>query len=118
MVGYKIEYEIDNFSGILLVNEDNLPINSKIGVYFLYNENKEIIYIGKSVTSIRVRLRNHLFVATPEPYHDYKNELIINRRKSIKYFAYVIVEKQYVDMVERFLINNIKPINNFEFNYI
>jgi|LakMenE01Jun11ns_1017448.scaffolds.fasta_scaffold9802788_2 excinuclease UvrABC nuclease subunit len=117
MLGYKIQYTIDNFSDILLVDENNLPINSKIGVYFLYDENKNIIYIGKSVTSIRSRLRNHLFVSNPSPYDDWRNQRVLENRKLIKFFAYSIIEKNNIDMVERFLINNIKPKLNVEFNY-
>jgi excinuclease UvrABC nuclease subunit len=117
MIGIEIKYRIDNFSGILDVNENNLPTNPPIGVYFLYDVNKEIIYIGKSVVSIRSRLRNHLFVERPDTYNDYNNELILSKRKDIKYFSYIVVPKEYVDMVERYLIFKHKGKFNIEFNY-
>jgi len=117
MLGLKIEYEIDNFSDILLVSEHNLPNNKLIGVYFLYNSNKEVIYVGKSITSIRGRLRNHLFVPTPAAYDEYRNNKILENRQFIKYFSYVEIHKEFIDMVERYLINSLKPINNIEFNY-
>lgn len=117
MLGFRIEYVIDNFSDVLLVSEDNLPNNKLIGVYFLYNSDKEIIYVGKSVTSIRGRLRNHLFVSEPAAYDEYRNAKILANREFIKYFSYTEVPKELVDMVERFLINSLKPINNTEFNY-
>ena len=117
MIGTKIEYTIDNFSGILEVNEDLLPNNPIIGVYFLYDENKKIVYIGKSVASIRSRLRNHLFVEQPDTYNDGHNRLILERRVYSKYFSYIEVPKEYVDMVERYLIFKHKGKYNIEFNY-
>jgi excinuclease UvrABC nuclease subunit len=117
MIGFKIEYTIDNFSGILDVNWDNFPVNSKIGVYFLYDEDKRITYIGKSVSTIRGRLNNHLCQSTPSPYDECRNERILNIRKTIKYFSYVEVPKEFVDMIERFMINKYKPIHNIQFNY-
>jgi excinuclease UvrABC nuclease subunit len=117
MIGTEIKYTIDNFSGILGVSETNLPTNSPIGVYFLYDENKNIIYIGKSVNSIRSRLRNHLFVDTPDTYNDENNKQILLRRNNVKYFSYIVVPKDYVDMVERYLIFKHKGKYNVEFNY-
>jgi excinuclease UvrABC nuclease subunit len=117
MIGTEIKYTIDNFSGILEVSETNLPTNQPIGVYFLYDNNKNIVYIGKSVTSIRTRLRNHLFVERPDTYNEQNNEIVLNRRKEIKYFSYVIVPKEYVDMVERYLIFKHKGRFNTEYNY-
>ena len=55
MIGTKIEYTIDNFSGLIEVNEDykitwsTFPLHSVIGVYFLYNENKELLTTGYSM---------------------------------------------------------------------
>lgn len=118
MLGTKISYTIDNFSGILDVCEDNLPDNNKKGVYFLYDENSEIVYIGKSVNSIRSRLRYHLFVNNPSPYNDYQKERTLDMRKVVKYLAYSEIPVDYIDMVERFLINRKKPVNNLEFNYL
>ena len=117
MLGKEIKYTIDNFSGILEVNEDNLPDNKHVGVYYLYDENQKLLYIGKSTATMRGRLRNHLFVPTPSPYNDSHNELILERRNQIKYFAYSIIPKGYVDMVERFLIHEQQCEFNYEFKY-
>jgi hypothetical protein len=117
MIGKEIKYTIDNFSGILEVSMNNLPNNKRIGVYFLYGEDKEILYIGKSVSSIRGRLMNHLFVGMPSKYDDEYNEIILNRRCKVKYFSYVDVPKNYVDMVERYLICEQQCEFNIEFKY-
>ena len=117
MIGKEIKYTIDNFSGILEVNWDNLPIHKRIGVYFLYGENREILYIGKSVSSIRQRLNRHLFVEVPNPYDDLDNKVTLDRRKKIKYFSYVELPKNYVDMVERYLIFEHQCEFNIQFKY-
>ena len=117
MVGKEIKYTIDNFSGILDVSWENLPSNKRIGVYFLYGENKEILYIGKSVSTMRGRLCNHLFVEHPSPYDDSHNKIVLDRRKKVKYFAYIDVPKNYVDMVERFLICEHQCEFNVQFKY-
>lgn len=118
MQGLKIEYTIDNFSELIDVSDYKhlSPKSKNIGIYFLYNENKELIYIGKSSCCIRGRLCNHLITETPRPYDDFWNNLILNRRKDIKYFAYSIIEKENVEMVEAFLIRKFKPKYNLEFN--
>lgn len=118
MQGLKIEYTIDNFSGLIGVSDYvNLsPKSKKIGVYFLYNKNKEIMYIGKSSCCIRGRLCNHLITETPNGYDDFWNDVILTRRKNIEYFAYSIIEKENVEMVESFLIRKFQPKYNLEFN--
>lgn len=117
MIGKEIKYTIDNFSGIMDVSEDNLPSNKRIGVYFLYGENKEMLYIGKSVSTMRGRLRNHLFVEEPSLYDDTYNKIILERREKIKYFSYIDVPKKYIDMVERYLICENRCEFNSEFKY-
>tara|TARA_R110000744_G_scaffold178448_1_gene297376 strand:+ start:176 stop:541 length:366 start_codon:yes stop_codon:yes gene_type:complete len=120
MKGLEIKYTIDNFSGLVdISNADNedWPKSKKIGVYFFYSKDRELLYIGKSVCCIRNRFSNHLFTETPNGYNEKSNDLILERRKSYYYFAYTIVEKGYVDMIERFLIQKHKPIFNTEFNY-
>ena len=117
MIGKEIKYTIDNFSGILDVSIDNLPNNKRIGVYFLYGEDKEILYIGKSMSTMRGRLMNHLFVSEPSKYNDNHNENILDRRDRIKYFSYIDVPKNYIDMVERYLICEQQSEFNQEFKY-
>ena len=117
MVGKEIKYTIDNFSGILDVSIENLPNNKRIGVYFLYGEDKEILYIGKSMSTMRGRLMKHLFVSEPSKYNDNYNKNVLDRRDRIKYFAYVDVPKNYIDMVERYLICEQQSEFNQEFKY-
>ena len=119
MKGLKIEYTIENFSELISVDDYvELSPKSKVkGVYFLYSIDKELLYIGKSVSCVRVRLCNHLITETPDRYNDKLNEWTLKKRKDYAYFAYTIVDKEFVDMVERFLIQKYKPKFNIEFNY-
>lgn len=119
MKGVKISYSIDNFSELISIDDfSELAPKSKIkGVYFLYSKDKELLYIGKSASCMRVRLCNHLITATPNIYNDHLNEWTLEKRKDYFYFAYTIVETEFVDMVERFLIQKYKPKFNIEFKY-
>jgi excinuclease UvrABC nuclease subunit len=119
MIGYKIQYTINNFSELISVNDYvNLAPKSKVkGVYFLYSKDKELLYIGKSTNCIRQRLCNHLITRVPHAYNDGENLLTLIKRKDYFYFAYTIVEIQFVDMVERYLIQKYKPKFNKEFIY-
>ena len=120
MKGFKIRYTIDNFSELISIDDfTELAPKSKIkGVYFLYSKDKELLYIGKSASCMRGRLCNHLMTLTPNRYNDHLNDSILEKRKDYFYFAYTIVETEFVDMVERFLIQKYKPKFNIEFNYI
>ena len=120
MKGFKIEYTINNFSELINVNNyENLAPKSKVaGVYFLYSKDKKLLYIGKSINCIRQRLCNHLITKEPHRYNDYQNEWALKKRKDYFYFAYTIVENNFIDMLERFLIQKYKPKFNFEFNKI
>lgn len=117
MNGKEIKYTIDNFSGILEVKWENLPDNKKIGIYFLYDENKDILYVGKSMSTMRGRLAHHLFTDTPSSYDEELNKIILGRRWRIKYFSYVVVPKNYIDMVERYLICEHQSEFNIQFKH-
>jgi excinuclease UvrABC nuclease subunit len=120
MKGFKIEYIIDNFSELISVDDYvKLSPKSKVsGVYFLYSKDKELLYIGKSANCVRGRVCYHLITETPDRYNDRLNEWTLKKRKDYAYFAYTIVDKEFVDMVERFLIQKYKPKFNIEFNYL
>ena len=129
-----LHYEIDNCSEILPLNildncrlyslnthwryrTKNYILNTNlIGCYFLYDENKNIIYIGKSAKCIRQRIFQHCF----NPYSIYLEETELNnmiiKREKAKYYSYVEVEKQMIDFVEVGLINKFKPECNIQFN--
>jgi excinuclease UvrABC nuclease subunit len=129
-----LHYEIDNYSEILPLNilddcrlyslnthwryrSKNYILNTNlIGCYFLYDENKKIIYIGKSAKCIRQRIFQHCF----NPYSIYLEETELNnmiiKREKAKYYSYVEIEKQMIDFVEVGLINKFKPECNIQFN--
>jgi len=118
MIGLKLEYEIDNFSGLIEISHENLPTGQKKGIYFFYNENKELLYIGKMQSCIRQRLISHLFkeftgIVEAE---NYDNRLTLEKRKHYKYFAYSEIPIQFIAMMEIFLIKKFNPIFNYQFN--
>ena len=119
MIGYKIEYIINNFSELISVNNyvDLAPKSKVKGVYFLYSKDKELLYIGKSANCVRQRLCNHLITRVPNRYNDGENFLNLEKRKDYFYFAYTIVEIEFVDMIERYLIQKYKPKFNKQFIY-
>lgn len=133
MIGTKIEYTIDNFSGLINLDEykqyeeknnqyhyrDNRKNNSfintgLIGVYFFYNEIKEIVYIGKSTNCIRQRLHCHII----NTINTLKQEACFKqyKRDVYKYFSYIETKAKDCHFVESFLIGKYKPMFNIEFN--
>jgi len=132
-----IKYKIDNFSGLLSVDDfkshykynnfhwrderkkSSFIKKNMIGCYFLYNEVKEIIYIGKSINCIRQRLITHLFMKHSRYSHDegynYRHD---KKQKDAIYFSFITVDKNMVQVVEPFLIDKYKPIYNVEFNNV
>ena len=119
MKGIEINYTIDNFSELINVkNYTKLaPKSKKKGVYFLYSLDKELLYIGKSSNCIRQRLCNHLITKFPNRYNLDENNWSLKKREFYFYFAYVVLEIDFIDMVERFLIQKHKPKFNIEFKY-
>lgn len=129
-----LNYEINNHSEIFsldLLNEcriyglnthwrhrnKNYVLNTNIiGCYFLYDKNKKIIYIGKSLNCIRQRIFNHCF----NDYSKYLEETELNnmiiKREKAKYYSYCEIEKHMIDFVEVGLINKFKPECNIQFN--
>jgi len=120
MIGLKLEYEIDNFSGLLEVSEKNLPKGNTKGCYFFYNQSKELLYVGKSKNCIRQRLRKHLFLKFDriEDFEKYENRLTLAKREYYKYFSFCEIESDLVEIVEIFLIKKFKPIFNCEYNNV
>tara|TARA_R110000851_G_C12679700_1_gene523678 strand:+ start:67 stop:504 length:438 start_codon:yes stop_codon:yes gene_type:complete len=135
MIDTVIEYKIDNFSSIKKINDwkyvyfynkeldwrskDRKPlfINKNLcGVYILYNEFKEIIYIGKS-KEIRNRLACHLFQKGALKYMSFyeENHFLCKRNEAV-YFSYIKVDNQFIDLVEIGLINKHQPKYNLEYN--
>jgi len=129
MIGTKIEYIVEDFSGIKSVDEwmDFLDENPKVrckdnfvpkkvkGVYILYDEDKKPIYIGKSKSCCRNRLLCHIR-NKPNPYFIKTRLFELFKRKKYKHFAYIEVEEDFVNLLEVGLIRKFKPKFNIEFN--
>jgi len=133
MKGTTITYKIDNHSEIIPISllkdcyeygkeihhnfrkKEYVIKSNKIGCYILYDKNKKIIYIGKSINSIRQRIIQHLF-ANPSVYlNDYELKELLLKREKVKYFSYIEIDKQFVDFVEAGLINKYEPKLNKQF---
>lgn len=113
---FTIKYEVSGSTETYPIETmwDNCPTNIH-GCYFLYNKDGDIIYIGKSINCIRQRLNTHCF-QKPSVYLS-ENELLKStlKRDSTKYFSYIKVDREYVNIVETYLINKFKPeFNHFE----
>ena len=132
MIGKVIKYEIDNHSNIINVDllhecfsyssqhwryrKEKYIIKAGLpGCYLLYNDKKEIVYIGKSNNCIRQRLISHL-IKQPYDFTSYcEKERNLIKKQIVKYFSFIVIEKQMIDFVERGLINEYQPILNIDF---
>jgi hypothetical protein len=86
------------------------------GIYFLYNNDKEIIYIGKTINCIRQRLKEHLYLDIRHELGSFLiNSANLKRNESV-YFSFIEVEKVNIDCAEVLLINKYKPKYNYQFN--
>ena len=111
MVGIKVEYEIDNFSGLESINDWDIKApNSRVkGVYFIYDKNRELIYIGKATSSVRTRLCQHLFTNTDDFF-------TLTKRDEYLYFAYSEINADACSFVEKYLISKFNPKFNKNHN--
>ena len=141
MIGEKIIYEFDNFTGLMPVEEFkkvftyNFKLHwrskdrikpyiqkEKVGCYLIYNNNKEVIYVGKSSNCIRLRLIHHLFTnnAITVKYGERLEINYANKTKKLrieaKYFSYTEIDKTDLSFVEVGLINKYKPKFNIKDN--
>lgn len=81
-------------------------IKNTYGVYKLYNQNDEVIYVGKSKT-LRSRVHSHVY--------EYGHT---NFSKEIYKIACVYTYNSYVmDLYELYLINKLKPKHNKKDTY-
>ena len=110
MIGYEINYRIDNFSGIIPINKETLKDfkDSIRGVYMLYDKDKQLIYVGMSKMCIRGRIHSHKYGGDRERLMEAK---IFEKYKSEKYeyFSYMKIEKEFIAIVEAALIRDLKP---------
>lgn len=78
------------------------------GVYLLYNENLQVIYVGMTNGNFRTRLLAHC-----SPNNVYPNTSIIPRGE-VEYFCLIPLEDEFDRMMsEMFLIKLFKPKYNF-----
>jgi excinuclease UvrABC nuclease subunit len=122
MLNQKIffEYKIDNYSSLIPKKElDKYLDNNKIGIYFLYDKNKKIIYIGRSFNCIKSRLFLHLQKKPPVYIKEKELKKILLLRIKSKYFGFIFVknDKFTVQFIEQYLINKFKPKYNKEYKY-
>ena len=115
LIKINLKYKHSSFFNI----EELKNLNNKVkGLYFLYNKEKEIIYIGKAKNSIKNRLNYHLKIKEPEPYDKFNNQWKLHIRKKYKYFTFIEIETDYIDITEVFMIKKYTPKYNIEFNEI
>ena len=132
MIGTKIEYEVDNYSGLIevseLINEVETPKPhwttnkkkhyivppSKSGVYILFGETATPIYIGKA-NNLRQRLLQHLRYSARGTS---TFELCWHRAKQVetKYFSFVFCDDGINVFLEQHLINKYAPKYNRQYN--
>lgn len=113
----KIIVELPIFQGPLNI-ETVYDMPNLSGVYFLFDKNKTIIYIGKTVHHIRNRIMTHL--SQPSEYMDKWNmERHNEKRAEIAYYGYYELDKNITDMVECYFIDKYLPKYNFTgvYNY-
>jgi integrase len=78
-------------------------------IYRLYDKNKKILYVGKTINNINSRIRSH--------FTNHKGYKRLNQlwRHKIKYFDYTIVENEAeLGIYEIYLINKLKPEYNLK----
>ena len=85
------------------------------GIYFLYNENKEVIYIGKTINCIRQRLKQHLYLEIRLELGHFGVKNAYKKRDETFYFSYIEVDRSLIDCAEVLLINKHQPKYNFQY---
>ena len=138
MIGTKINYTIDNFSGLISIEDykgyeeqnnkhhhtsklkkKSFINRNKSGVYLFYNDNKEVVYIGKTINCIKLRVHHHI-INTLNNYlierGDFEESFRLYKRNKYKYFSYIEVDEGNTHFIESYLINKYKPSYNIEFN--
>ena len=112
-INLELRYEHSSFFDVdeLIKLESN-----KFGLYFLYNNNKKVIYIGKASKDIKQRLKYHLEIENPERYDDFNNKWKLHIRKQYRFFTFIEIEKEFIDITEVLMIKKYKPAFNIQFN--
>lgn len=114
-----INYTIPAQSDLFLATEwwKYIPSKSK-GVYCLYDKDKKLIYIGKSVASMRQRVNSHISQDISEYTDDYNKKLIQSKRDNSIYASYAIIkDKEMIGFIEGYLISKLSPPLNVKKDY-
>jgi len=117
MKGFRCSYTVPHFSGLMPISEHNeIPRNyaDVIGIYYLYSKEKELLYIGKSETSIYSRVVAHLY--PNNPYSLSTQEWSVVKSLHYSYYAYSILPKNEIYNAELLLINHFHPKFNISDN--
>ncbi len=100
----KPEVQLSKYLHPELDTEKVLELPKKIGIYYLYNSDKDVIYVGKS-TNLRTRLFNHL----RQP----KTQKAIKMHAEVADISYEITNSEIVALLkESQEIKNLKPKYN------
>lgn len=88
-----------SITGVFIPKEELNKIPNTSGVYFIYNKNKELLYVGESV-NLNIRIKEHFSGRTNtwDIYHNFKY---------IKYIE--IVDITLLSIYETYYINLYKP---------
>lgn len=79
-------------------------------IYRLYDEDKNVIYVGKTKGNPKIRIRTHF-----SNYHTY--ELEDFWRIKVRYFDYVKLDEMNASIYEIYLINKHRPKYNRQFKF-
>ncbi len=92
-------------------NNDKIP--SKIGIYFIYNKNKKIIYVGKA-KNLRKRIAIHISPASDYPlYSGYPHCNSNVPSDIIEYVSYILCNDEMdATFLEQLFIYLLNPIFN------
>ena len=108
------EYDNDNINNLIYVDYnllwDCLPKTMIAGIYFLWNEHKEILYIGKSTNCIRQRLASHLFKV-----NDNEKEWHLEKQSNYFYYSYLETGSFYCEIAEIYFIKKFSPKYNVQY---
>ncbi|WP_180827319.1 nucleotide excision repair endonuclease [Bacillus sp. UMB0728] len=101
-----IQIDVPEVSNLISV-EDLLKIPEKLGIYYFYSKDKELLYIGKS-NNLRTRIQNHVRGKTNTA--EYSNEF--------KYIRYSLTGTELdTDIYETYLISTMNPKYNIGKRY-
>ena len=138
MVGEKINYTINNFSGLINIEKykeyekqnnkhhyksklkkESIIKKNQSGVYLFYNENKDVVYIGKTINCLKHRIHHHIINGLKEYLlnkGDVEESFRLYKRGKYKYLSYIKLNKGNIHFIESYLINKYKPLYNIEYN--